>query len=257
MRCYFFPLKIVACPYCKGITKYPEMPSFWAAEPTWTDGSTEACSTVVTATTVVKCRQCSSYYWLDKAELLGALYHFSKHADFQWNMRGRTQLFTSDGQSADSTWVAAPGVKEPTEKEYYQALEKGLATNPQEERSLRVLAWWRRNDGLRSSRAQATGISVVSDAFKKNLEFLLSLLDETNHRDLYIKAEILRELGEFEAAKEVLTSRTLNKYSAIVRQLWSLCENKDNCVRWLNLEAQQSVIADSRIWLPWDLRNHM
>ena len=52
-----------------------------------------------------------------------------------------------------------------------------------------------------------------------------------------MKAEVLRELGEFDAAREVLGRVTSRKHTAVVRQLRSLCDRADTAVRELDFGA--------------------
>jgi hypothetical protein len=138
----------------------------------------------------------------------------------------------------DPAWIAAPYVEEPTEEEYYEALESGLAVEPEQQRALRVLAWWRRNDAYRDVSHMHPGTTVtLTAACRRNLEALVDLLDAENESDAIMKAELLRELGEFESASHMLDHVTSANYTAIVRQIRSLCETNDMCVRELQLGA--------------------
>jgi ribonuclease D len=165
---------------------------------------------------VVKCRQCAECFWLVDAKIIG----------------------TTDPWADEEVHVGpAPAVREPTEEEYYEALRKGLARDPQQERALRILAWWRRNDAFRdASEHPSSTITSVTGECRKNLEALVSLLDETNENDQVMKAELLRELGEFGASQQVLERVTSANYATIVRQLRSLCAARDPCVRQLRFD---------------------
>jgi hypothetical protein len=48
-----------------------------------------------------------------------------------------------------------------------------------------------------------------------------------------MKAEVLRELGDFEFAKRVLSRVTSAEFDAVVHQLRTLCDSGDTCVRQL------------------------
>jgi hypothetical protein len=52
-----------------------------------------------------------------------------------------------------------------------------------------------------------------------------------------MKAEVFRELGDFESALRLLGRVTGPDYAAVVRQLRSMCEGKDTCVRLLQLDG--------------------
>jgi hypothetical protein len=79
----------------------------------------------------------------------------------------------------------------------------GLAADTQQERTLRILAWWRRYDAYRypKKKAAARTIVTVSTLCRANLKALGPLLNEADDDGRLMKAEILRELGELESAQ--------------------------------------------------------
>lgn len=211
------PDQIIACPKCKGLAKYMTLLSgntFGAR--VWTDGKRVA-PMLPRPPAVVTCRHCHECYWLADAEQVGTV-----------------DPRRGEGQQVNPSWANAEEVQEPTEEDYYRAIEKGLATDPEQERNLRVLAWWRRNDAFREDpRAQAEGKPSGPTPWRNNLETLASLLHEADEHDRLMKAEALRELGECESAKQLLGSIQSGELAAVVRQLHSLCETGDTRVREL------------------------
>jgi HEAT repeat protein len=172
---------------------------------------------------VVKCRHCSGCYWLADAEEIGTVGPWRKK-----------------GPQGNPAWRAAQEVQEPAEEEYYVALEKNLAKNRHQERRLRVLAWWRHNDSLRD---RPEHVPPASEAWRQNLEALARLLDENDEGDRLPKAEVLRELGNFESALEVLGRINSPRHRGVVRQLRDLCNRGDSYVRHLGFEECQDVGA--------------
>jgi hypothetical protein len=188
---------------------------------------------------VVKCHGCGECYWLVDAK--------------------EVATFMPGGQ-VDPAWTAAEEATEPTEEEYYQALQAGLAGNADQERTLRILAWWRRNDAFRGipmddptglsqtqqartraiwpnwSRRNADFIDIpqpVSGPCRENLEALGRRLDEENDKNRLMKGELLRELGDFDAAKLALSSVTTSKYAEAASYLSALCDARDPGVKLL------------------------
>jgi len=220
------PDEIMACPYCGSLA----MCRTWMSgtsfgEIAWSDGKHEHVGMMPPSPpTVVRCRQCAQCYLLAEARKVGTV---------------APRWFGEDRQ-ADPAWAAAPVVKEPTEEECYQALQDSLRKGPQLERTLRMLAWWRRNDGLRSHPA---GDATASAACRRNLEALATLLDEDDESDRLLKAEVLRELGEFEAARGLLGRAGSALYRGAARQLRDLCDRGDRSVRQLSFEESQDVGA--------------
>jgi hypothetical protein len=172
---------------------------------------------------VVRCRHCPQCFWLSEAR---------KVSTIPYGSRGDLQ--------SDPAWAAAQEVEEPNEEEYYLALQGGLAKDLQQERTLRILAWWRRNDGLRN---HPGGGAATSGASRRNLEAIFGLLDERGESDRLLKAEVLRELGEFDAAKGLLGRAGSAQYRCAARQLRDLCDRGERSVQQLSFEESQDVGA--------------
>ena len=118
--------QIVACPSCGGLAKYKTLLSGNdIGARVWTDGR-QHLPMFPRPPRVVKCRHCRNIYWLSDARHIG-----------QVEPSGEQLL------AAPQEWRSAENVQEPDERDYYQAIRANLALNPDEERSLRILAWWR------------------------------------------------------------------------------------------------------------------
>ncbi|MBM4309614.1 MAG: hypothetical protein FJ119_01530 [Deltaproteobacteria bacterium] len=164
---------------------------------------------------VVKCRHCGECYWLDDAKEVGTV---------DWGPDGN--------EPTNTEWADAQMVKEPTEKQYYQAIKKGLAKDKGQEVELRVFAFWRRNDAFRKA-SRKKKISSEPGLWSTNLEILASLLTEKNDDHRMMKGEVLRHLGRFDEAKQVLGSVESPDYASAVQQIIALCDSRDRCVREL------------------------
>jgi hypothetical protein len=219
------PDQIIACPHCGRLARFRTWLSFTSfGEIAWSDGKRELLGIKPPCPpTVVRCRHCAQCYWLAEARKVGAV--------TQWS---------GEDRQADPALGTAQEVDEPTEENYYQALQSSLAKCPQQERTPRMLAWWRRNDSLRSH--PAGGATAYGECMR-NLEALARLLDEGNESDRLLKAEVLRELGEFEAAKGLLRRPGSALYCGAARQLRDLCDRGDRSVRQLSFEESQDVGA--------------
>jgi hypothetical protein len=213
--------QVISCPKCQGLARYMTLKSgntFGAR--VWTDGK-QLAPMLPLPPTVVKCRHCAECYWLADAEEIGTI-----------------DRWQGEGQQVNPAWVDAQAVEEPAEEEYYQALEKGLATSTEQERELRVLAWWRRNDSFRDApKEKAHRIAHPPGSWRKNLEGLARLLTQEDDNDRLMQAEVLRELGEFESAKQILNRVDSPDIAEIVRQIRSLCDTRDTCVRELQFST--------------------
>ncbi len=211
------PDQVIACPNCKSLAKYGTLLSgnnFGAR--LWTDGK-QVAPMLPHPPAVVKCRKCKECYWLSEASEIGTL--------DPWSTEG-----------SDPDWMSAHVVEAPEENDCYQAIAAGLAVKPGDERNLRIFTWWRRNDAFRDSQdAKAGSIENASDECRKNLSALVNLLDDGAQNDRIMKAEALRELGDFEASQEILGTLSAAP-AAVVQQLRDFCEAEDTCVREFHFE---------------------
>jgi len=71
----------------------------------------------------------------------------------------------------------------------------------------------------------------LTDKEVDNLKTLLEMLDENNEHDRIMKAEILRELGQFETAMEMLNVIFNEELTQAVAQIKELSEKGEYVVR--------------------------
>jgi hypothetical protein len=212
------PYQIISCPHCKGVAKYRTLKSGNTLQSTsWSDGK-RVSPMLPHPPAVVKCQHCKKGYWLTDAEKVGTL-----------------ELWGEKNQKVNPEWNDAKQVEEPSEDEYYAVIEANLAKTLQQEKILRVLAWWRRNDTYRTKEVATVSLS---DPCRDNLEALLKLMDQGKDEDRLMMGEILRELCQYEAAKQVLGSIVSAKYAVVVRQILSLCANEDTRVSELQISTK-------------------
>jgi hypothetical protein len=166
---------------------------------------------------IVKCSGCAECYWLADARSVGVI-----------------PSWGDASEAVDPAWTAAPEVQEPTEDEYYKAIHGGLAVGSQQERILRTLAWWRRNDAFRDFQADSGATTDKgSEECRRNMETLAVLLSQENENNWLMKAEVLRELGQFESSKAILDGVSSSEYRTVVAQIRDLCDAGDTVVREL------------------------
>ena len=218
------PDQVITCPYCNGLATFITLLSGNTfGSRLWTDGKRIA-PMLPEPPDVVKCRHCSQCYWLHSAKRIGTI------------DRWRTNI-----QPENPDWINAQDVQEPDEHDYYQAIDQGLARNSQQEKKLRILAWWRRNDPWRkAAQNQDRQSGNQPGPWRQNLEALAALLSEDSDNSLIMKAEVFRQLGKFEAAQQLLDRVVSPGLSRLVQQFRSLCGAGDTCVR----EIQQAGSLD-------------
>lgn len=218
------PDQIIACPKCKGLARYGTLISGNTCEArVWTDGKWIA-PMLPLPPAVVKCRHCGECYWLADGREVGEV---GKVRRLLVNLRQR--LVNRD----------CDYVKEPAEEDYYAALNKGLAADEEQEKALRILAWWRRNDAFRDGTYEQKMVAPdPSGLWKENLEALLRMLDECNEEDCLLKTEVLRQLGQFDSARQALSRVVSPQLGPVVARFRSLLDKGDTQVRELHLREQ-------------------
>jgi hypothetical protein len=212
------PLQIIACPQCNALASHTTLLSGNTLGATyWTDGKMIA-PMLPDTPAVTQCQNCQKYYWVEDAEEVG-----------EWNC--------FEGEPPNPAWGDVPEIEELSEPEYFQALEQGIAEDEEQEKLLRLFAWWRRNDAYREEDAETSALAPAADTpWKENLAALAELLDADEPEDRVMQAEIFRELGDFERALQILESITEEGLKPAVGQIKALCEKQETGVCRMNFE---------------------
>lgn len=208
------PDRIVACPHCKGLSRHGTLASGNnLGAVAWTDGFWRA-PMLPRPPLVVQCAHCDTAFWLADAR--------------EVELRQHSRAEPAPGPAGAFVAMAA----EPTEGEYYEAIARGLAADDGQLSTLRILAWWRSNERSREDGDEDPAGDVESSTRRhENLEALWPLLDDSEEPTALLKAEVLRELGRFEAAKECLSKVTSRAWVGEVRQLARLCDEGNTRVQ--------------------------
>jgi hypothetical protein len=217
------PDQVIACPHCRALERYGTLMSgntFGAV--LWTDGK-EIAPMLPRPPAVARCHDCGRPYWLAKAREVG-----------------QVSVWGEPDEERNPQWAEAPGVTEPSAAEYHAAIAAGFATTFDEEKELRILAWWRGNDAARGDPCDAEAISdpVPAAVTRENLERLARMLGGPSEGDQIMRAEVLRELGQSDAALHVLAAITAPEVQWTVGQLRALCEARDPTLRRLETDGE-------------------
>ena len=204
------PDQIIACPHCRALVKYETLLSGNTfRRQLWTDGKSVS-PMLPKPPPFVICHACRRGYWLADAREVG-------HVPNKWRP-------DSEADEVDPRWRAAPYVEEPAEADYYAALaSERFEFDPL--LWLRILAFQRRNDGLRDARTvddttpdPGGAEAIASGASRDNLIALRILMAAEAPPNVakMMRGEVLRALGEFAQAEAVYDRLTTShlRYSA-------------------------------------------
>jgi hypothetical protein len=154
----------------------------------WTDGRMYA-SMLPDRGAVLKCPKCSAaFFWLD-ARLV------------------RLRL------PGDEDGVADAAV--PNEQDYLLVVQS-TALVPEDELYARTRAWQSGND---AHRKDPTSAFELTGAQRENLHRIIKLADDSKLPDRLIKAEALRELGDFHACLELLADKEKLKDASLTARV--------------------------------------
>jgi hypothetical protein len=197
----YYPMLIIReCPHCKAHVVQEETVSGNTIGATyWTDGKREA-KMLPDHPWLAKCPVCSRLFWVDEAV------------------------------EVDTGFDAAQGKQQvlaPSEKELL-----GLLTGPalprDKELYVRVSAWRSANDAWRRT---SNATPTFSKDQEQNLHALSDMLDEKEPNQRILKAEIARELGEFDKCLRLLSQEFDERYGYAVGFIRKLAEEKVRVVR--------------------------
>lgn len=137
---------------------------------------------------ITKCKQCSNIFWINKQKEL-AIYN--------------------DNDVRDEKHKKPQRAKELKIDEFFEALEKNVHENNEEEFYIRKQIWWSYNDRIRIYPRKMFNSKEDEQRFWGNnmrmLELIDILLESDNEPDyLVIKAEINRNLGHFDKCMSII-----------------------------------------------------
>ena len=197
---YIPALTVRECPHCQAYVVQEETVSGNTIGATyWTDGKREA-KMLPNHPWLAKCPVCSGLFWVEEAV------------------------------EVDTGFEAAEGKRKvlaPSEKEVLGFLA-GPALPKDKELYLRITAWRSANDALRLN---PNATPAFSKDQVQNLHALSEMLNETEPNQLILKAEIARELGEFDNCLGLLSHPFDGRYGHAVGFIKKLAEEKVRTVK--------------------------
>jgi hypothetical protein len=190
----YYPMPIVReCPHCKAHVVHEETVSGnTIGAKFYTDGKQDA-PMLPDHPWLAKCPMCGGLFWVVKAHEVEIGFDAAK---------GKPQVNAPSGKEM-LDFLAGPAL--PKDKEIY----------------LRMRAWWAGND---VGRWLPNPKSTFSKEHVENLKALSALLDESKSDQRIIKAEIAREMGNFEKCLNLLSYQFDEDYGFVVGFIKKLAE---------------------------------
>jgi hypothetical protein len=197
----YYPVLIVReCPHCKAhVVQEDTLSGNTIGAKVYTDGKREA-KMLPDHPALVKCPLCSGLFWVQESV------------------------------EVDVGFEAAEGkqkVLPPSEKEMLDFLA-GQTLPEGKKIYLRMRCWWNANDAWRWVQSPKP---TFSSEQVKNLDALSALFDDSEPNQRILKAEIARELGNFEECLLLLSYQFDEDYGFVVGHIKKLSEEKVRAVK--------------------------
>ena len=168
----------------------------------YTDGSVEG-PMYDNGSLLVICPGCSNYFWREDVPTLESI-------------RDRDYFVDSDKQSFPrAEWLEG--------RHFEDMVHQAFWRTPDEEKYIRIRAWWSSNSPYRDGSCQEFRLSAEQE---ENLRRLLELLDADDPHGSLMKAEIFRELGQFEECLKQLAQPFGERYLLAVNTISKLANEK-------------------------------
>lgn len=228
---------VISCPHCHEPLRERQLASFSNfGSVTWSDGHVGMLTFCHTGS-IAKCEECNKLFWREDAEELGRMVQKPVTLEFSWIKRivhrclgGFERHFENEEawRTLPASWKRAIEVVPPEQKDLVAALDSGFADTPKRERYLRTQLWWASND---PDRGYTGDRPLTPEQAIENMKRLLALyreLPEANRKTM-VEGELLRELGRFEEAAEILEPLTEESPEAAIIRDEALRNNRLVC----------------------------
>jgi hypothetical protein len=179
---------------------------------------------------VMQCPGCKRPYWLWLATEMG---------EFD---RWGTADVDQHGMPINPHFRDVPVLAEPNESEYLSGIADLIRAKPTDELTVRLLAWWSGNDRYRLDEPDyipepaPADLPQLAAMRRANIDGLLKILPDVDADDPsrpLMRAEVFRQIGEFDRALELLARPYPQEFAEAVMRLSALCKDRDTALRTL------------------------
>lgn len=206
---------------------------------------------------ISKCKKCGFFTWLNKLEPIGSYNIGEETHKSAKGTEGKTILpqvkrylemlkpglshdlgretsepakeISEPAEETNVNWGSAEEVEFPDIKDYFKAIDQGLAENKDEELYIRQHIWWSFNDRVRN------GEEIFNDEKDKslwyaNIQRLKALFDKSDDNQIIMIAEIHRNLGDFENCMRLIRGIENDEFNWVKEKFHNACKQKNKVV---------------------------
>lgn len=232
---------VLACPHCP--QQFEHVIRSWNTFGAcyYSDGKCEG-PMVFDEVDIIRCPQCKNYLWIDELDEQEQV-HFDEDSFMDFDPdRYLAQLIYQKEKAhrkekhppKSPKYLPKVKTKRLSQTQRFAALKAGAATDGDKERALRFAIWWEFNDRIRHRALAEQRESLLwhnkkeERLWEENLHAIQELVDPVTEDDRILRAEVYRELGNFELARQTLDHRFKKaEYESAVSLIKVQCEMKN------------------------------
>ncbi len=157
-------------------------------------------------TIITICKKCQNIFWIKKSNPIASCY-YEQIEDIDLDNDDFADFLSIDNN--------------------FLALTRGLAETPEEEFYIRKQIWWAYNNRIRLYSSPLFSSSEDEERYNSNMRKLLELTipDDTNKK--FMKAELYRNLGEFESCLQMIETIEAGESDNLKGDFIDACANKN------------------------------
>jgi hypothetical protein len=160
------------------------------------------------------CPECKRYFWREDVPTLESMTDNTYFLNYVAN--------SAERRFRDSPWVQGHHYDDMVRQSFWRTTDK--------EKYIRIRAWWSHNNAYRENPTQEFRLSSEQEG---NLRRLLQLLDANDPHESLMKAEILRELGDFDECFKLLAEPFEKRFLPTVDAIKALAHDRKRKVELL------------------------
>lgn len=237
----FDPSLFYSCPTCSKILLNSSIPtSNSRIVDVYSDGRVTTLCPHIENLRISKCNHCNTIFWINKLK---------NTSDLRINPSDLSKLWLKTIKDPKTDFYSNKEIKISWLKwslelnklnivslefldidDYWRALQEGLPSNNEEEVYIRIKIWRAQNDRIRNLKTISKNYFKNNNIWSDNIKSLIKILDNTKDEHKFIRADLYRNLGEFDLCKEILDEINQPKMQRLKEFILKQCELK---YRWV------------------------
>lgn len=181
------PDLIYKCPHCDNLLKRGSLTSGNTFDSKLYSDGKRIAPMLPDFPNLTKCKKCNNIFWLSDLNPIGEYGRYAEKNSIE-----------------KSLWETAESVAFLDVNDLFVAL--GMTKDSKQEKTIRIWIWWTFNDRIRKGGEDLFVEANEKERWDKNCRVLISILNDTDINEKLMKADLYRNLGEFDNCIGVIDS---------------------------------------------------